>query len=136
MDITPRIVTQADLKECGLSDYVVRQVVKGLSFSSGKRGLRLYKTSDIVLAIKIKISNSKTRSTTCEKLQYVLCWLNNASNVIKIDFLKNLSLEERAEVLQARIEVADNNMEAGVLKDYEEVQKRVEAALAGSKLAR
>jgi len=45
-------------------------------------------------------------------------------------------LEERAKILKAPIEAADSSMEAGILKEYEEVQKRVEAALAGSKLAR
>lgn len=136
MDNTPRVVTQADLRERGLSDYIVRQIVKDLSFSRGKRGLRLYETSDIVSAIKIKLANSRTRLTTHEKLQYVLSWLKGESNVIKVDFLKNLLLEERAKTLKARIEAADSSMEAGILKEYEEVQKRVEAALAGSKLLR
>lgn len=136
MDNTPRIVTQADLRERGLSDYIVRHIVKGLSFSRGKKGLRLYETSDIVSAIKIKLTNPRIRSTTREKLQYVLAWLKGESNVIKVDFLKNLSLEERAKTLKARIEAAGSSMEAGVLKEYEEVQKRVQAALAGPKLMR
>lgn len=136
MNNIPRIVTQSDLRERGLSDYMVRQIVKNLSFSRAKRGLRLYETSDIVAAIKIKLANSRTRSTTREKLQRVLSWLNGESNVIKVDFLKNLSLEEQAKTLKSRIEAADSSMEAGVLKEYEEIQKRVEAALAGSKLVR
>jgi hypothetical protein len=136
MNNIPRLVTQSDLKERGLSDYMVRQIVKDLSFSRSKRGLRLYETSDVVLAIKIKLANSRTRLTTREKLQYVLSWLNAKSNVIRIDFLKNLSLEERAKILKSRIEAADSSMEANVLKEYEEVQKKVEAALLGSKLVR
>lgn len=136
MDNTPRIVIQSDLRERGLSSYMVRQIVKGLCFSSGKRGLRLYETSDIVSAIKIKLASSRTRSVTREKLQSLLSWLKGESNVIKVDFLKNLSLEERAKTLKARIEAADSSMEAGVLKEYEEVQKRIETALAGSKLVR
>jgi len=136
MNNIPRIVTQSDLRERGLSDYMVRQIVKNLSFSRAKRGLRLYETSDIVAAIKIKLANSRTRSTTREKLQRVLSWLNGESNVIKVDFLKNLSLEEQAKTLKSRIEAADSSIEAGVLKEYEEIQKRVEAALAGSKLVR
>lgn len=137
MNNIPRIVTQSDLRERGLSDYMVRQIVKDLSFTSKvKRGLRLYETSDVVSAIKIKLANSRTRSTTREKLQCVLSWLNGESNVIKVDSLKNLLLEERAKTLKSRIEAADSSMEAGVLKEYEEVQKRVEAALAGSKLVR
>jgi hypothetical protein len=136
MDSKPRIVTQADLRERGLSGYIVRQLVKDLSSSSGKRSLRLYEVSDVISAIKVKLANSRTRSRTREKLQYVLSWLKGESNVIRVDFLKNLSLEERAETLKARIEAADTNMEAGVLREYEEIQKRIEAALAGSKLAR
>ncbi|MEX0271085.1 hypothetical protein AB3R30_18265 [Leptolyngbyaceae cyanobacterium UHCC 1019] len=136
MNNIPRIVTQSDLRGRGLSDYMVRRIVKGLSFSRAKRGLRLYETSDVVSAIKIKLANSKIRSTTREKLQYMLSWLNVESNVIKVDFLKNLSLEERAKTLEFRIETAKSSMEAGVLKEYEEVQKRVEAALAGSNLVR
>jgi hypothetical protein len=136
MNNIPRIVTQSDLRERGLSNYMVRQIVKDLSFSRAKKGLRLYEASDIVSAIKIKLANSRTRSTTRKKLQRLLSWLNGESNVIKVDFLKNLSLEERAKTLKSRIEAVDSSMEAGVLREYEEVQKRVEAALVGSKLVR
>lgn len=136
MDNTPRVVTQADLRERGFSDYMVRHIVKGLSFLRGKKGLRLYDASDIVSAIKIKLANLRTRSTTREKLQYALSWLTGESNVIKVDFLKNLSPGERAKILKARIEAADSDMKAGVLKEYEKIQKRVEAALAGSRVVR
>lgn len=136
MNNRPRIVTQSDLREHGLSEYLVRQIVKGLSFSKAKSGLRFYETSDIVSSIKMKLANSRTRSTTCGKLEYVLSWLNGDSNVIKGDFLKNLSLEEQAKTLKCRIEADDISMEADILKEYEEIKKRVEAALAGSKLVR
>lgn len=136
MNNIPRIATQSDLRGHGLSDYMVRQIVQELSFLRTKTGLRLYETSDIVSAIKMKLANSRTRSTTREKLQNVLSWLSGESNVIKVDFLKNLSLEERAKTLKSRIEAADKSMEASVLKEYEEVQKRVGVALAGSKLVR
>ncbi|QJB24603.1 hypothetical protein [Limnospira fusiformis] len=136
MNNIPRIITQSDLRGRGLSDYMVRQIVKDLSFSRAKRGLRLYEASDVISAVKIKLANPRTRSTTCEKLQQVLSWLEGESNVIKVDFLKNLSLKERAKTLKSRIEAADISMEAGILKEYEEVQKKVEAALAGSKLMR
>lgn len=130
----PRIVTQEDLREHGLSHYIVRQIVQGLSFSRRKNGLRLYTNSDIVTAIKNKLVKSHTRHTTCDKLQSVLVWLQGESNVIRVDFFKNLSLEERVETLKNRIEVADRSMEANVLKEYEEIQKRVQVALTGSKL--
>lgn len=134
MDNVLRIVTQEDLREHGLSDYGVRQIVKSLGFSRRKNGLRLYTNSDIVAAIESKLAKSRTRRTTREKLQYVLTWLKGESNVIKVDFLKHLSLEERVETLKTRIEAADRSMEVNVLKEYEEVQKRVQAVLAGSKL--
>lgn len=130
----PRIVTQEDLREHGLSNYMVRQIVQGLSFSRRKNGLRLYTNSDIVTAIKNKLVKSHTRHTTSEKLQSVLVWLQGESNVIRVDFLKNLSLEERVETLKDRIEAADRSMEANVLKEYEEIQKRINAVLVGSKL--
>jgi len=133
MDKVPRIVTQEDLREYGLSDYLVKQVVKGLDFSRRKSGLRLYATSNVVAAIESKLAKSRTRHTTREKLQHPLAWLKDESNVIKVDFLKNLTLEERVEVLKFRIEAADQNMEANVLREYEEVQKRIQATLSGSK---
>ena len=133
MDNVPRIVTQADLRDHGLSDYLVRQIVKSLDFSRKKNGLRLYANSDIVASIESKLAKLRTRRTTRKKLQYALAWLRGESNVIKVDFLKNLSLEERVETLKSRIEAADRSMEAKVLKEYEEVQKRIQAALAGSK---
>lgn len=131
MNNAPRIVTQADLRGCGLSNYMVRQLVQNLNFARGKRGLRLYEVSDLVAAIKLKLASPKVRSETREQLHYVLSWLNNDSNIIKVDFLKNLSLEERAKILKTRIEAADIRIKNGTLKEYEEVQKRVEAALLG-----
>ena len=71
---------------------------------------------------------------TSKKLQFVLAWLKGESNLIKVDFLKNLSLEERVETLKTRIDTADKSMKANVLKEYEQVQKRVQVALTGSKL--
>jgi hypothetical protein len=134
VDNGSRIVTQADLREHGLSSYLIGKVVKGLDFSSRKSGLRLYTNSDIIAAIEGKLAQPKTRSVTREKLRSALVWLRGESNVIKVDFLKNLSLEERVETLKSRIEVADRNLEANVLKEYEAVQKRIRAALAGSRL--
>jgi len=133
MDKVPRIVTQEDLREYGLSDYLVKQVVKGLDFSRRKSGLRLYATSNVVAAIESKLAKPITRYTTPEKLQHPLACLKDQSNVIKVDFLRNLTLEERVEVLKSRIEVADKNMEANVLREYEEVQKRIQATLSVSK---
>lgn len=133
MDKVPRLVTQADLREHGFSDYLVRQIVKELDFSRRKSGLRLYATSDVVAAIERKVAKPRTLHTTREKLQYALGWLRGESNVIKVDFLKNLAPEERVKVLKSRIEAADKNMEANVLREYEEVQQRIQAALSGSK---
>ncbi|NJL03151.1 MAG: hypothetical protein HC838_03335 [Spirulinaceae cyanobacterium RM2_2_10] len=131
-DKAPRIVTQADLRAYGLSNYMVRRLIKGLIFSTGQHGLRLYATPDVVLAIKSKLSQPRTRPETRGQLHRVLAWLGDESNVIRVDFLKNLSLEERAKVLKARTGTAERNMKAGVLKEYEDVQKRGEAVLAGS----
>ncbi|MBO1048259.1 MAG: hypothetical protein HEQ10_11130 [Dolichospermum sp. DEX182a] len=134
MDNVPHIVTQADLIEHGLSDYMVREIVQGLDFSRRKNGLRLYTNSDIVAAIESKIAKSRTRPMTSKKLQFILARLKGESNLIKVDFLKNLSLEERVETLKTRIDAADKSMKANVLKEYEQVQKRVQVALTGSKL--
>lgn len=134
MDNVSRIVTQTDLREHGLSDYGVRQIVQDLGFSRRKNGLRLYTNSDIVAAIESKLAKSRTRRTTREKLQSILTWLKGESNVIKVDFLKNLSLEERVETLKIRIKAADRSIEVNVLKEYAEIQKRVQAVLVCSKL--
>jgi CRISPR/Cas system-associated endonuclease Cas3-HD len=133
MNKVPRIVTQADLRDHGLSDYLVRQIVKELDFSRRKSGLRLYATSDVVAAIERKLAKPRTLYTNREKLQDALAWLRGKSNVIKVDFLKNLALEERVEVLKSRIEAADKNMEANVLREYEDIQRRIQAVLSGSK---
>ena len=134
MDNVSHIVTQADLIEHGLSDYMVREIVQGLDFSRRKNGLRLYTNSDIVAAIESKIAKSRTSPRTSKKLQFILARLKGESNLIKVDFLKNLSLEERVETLKTRIDAADKSMKANVLKEYEQVQKRVQMALTGSKL--
>jgi hypothetical protein len=134
MDNITRIVTQEDLIEHGLSKYMITEIVQGLDFSRRKNGLRLYANSDIIVAIESKIAKSRTLPMTSKKLQFVLAWLKGESNLIKVDFLKNLSLEERIETLKTRIDAADKSMKANVLKEYEQVQKRVQVALTGSKL--
>ena len=134
MDNIPRIVTQEDLIEHGLSKYMITEIVQGLDFSRRKNGLRLYANSDIIVAIESKIAKSRTLPMTSKKLQFILAWLKCESNLIKVDFLKNLSLEERIETLKTRIDAADKSMKANVLKEYEQVQKRVQVALTGSKL--
>lgn len=133
MDRLPRIVTQADLRERGLSNYLVRQIIQGLDFSKRKSGFRLYAASDVVAAIERKLSKPKTHNTTSEKLQQLLAWLRGEPNVVKVDFLKNLTLEERVEVLKERIEAADEDIEAN-LSEYEEIQRKVQAALSESKV--
>ena len=133
MDRVPRIVTQADLREHGLSDYLVRQIVKDLNFSRRKTGLRLYANSDVAASIESKLAKPKTRHTTIKKLQEALIWLRGESNVIEVDFLKNLTLEERVEVLKSRIEAADEDIEANLLR-YEEVKQRIQSTLSGAKV--
>ncbi|EAW37420.1 hypothetical protein [Lyngbya sp. PCC 8106] len=130
MDKVPFFVTQDDLRNHGLSDYLVRQIVKGLDFVRRKNGLRLYSTLDVVAAIENKLAQPKTRNTTHEKLKPVLAKLKGESNVIKVDFLQNLSLEERVKVLQSRIEAADQDLENTVLKEYEEVRRKIQEALS------
>jgi hypothetical protein len=136
MEEPPRILTQSDLKDQGWSDYLIRQIVKNLDYKRIKDGLRLYKTSDIIVSIEHKLAKPKTRKPTRDRLQTTLAWLRGDSNIIEVDFLQNLSLEQKAEVLKARIEDADKNMEdSNMLDKYEELQKRVKAALADSKFS-
>lgn len=132
MDKVPFFVTQDDLRNHGLSDYLVKQIVKRLDFVRRKNGLRLYSTLDVVAAIENKLAQPKTRNITREKLKPMLAKFKGESNVIKVDFLRNLSLEERVRVLQSRIEAADQEMESNVLKEYEEVRRKIQEALSKS----
>ncbi len=56
------------------------------------------------VSVTAKLSNTKTKPETRKKLQRLLTWLNGQSNVIAVDFLKNLAPEKRIEVLMGRIE--------------------------------
>ncbi|MCU0566604.1 MAG: hypothetical protein MUF49_08410 [Oculatellaceae cyanobacterium Prado106] len=130
MDNTFRAVTQLDLRAQGLSDYRIRLIVKNLNFSRRKTGLRIYDASDVITAIEGQLASEKISSDTRSSLLGVLVHLKGQSNVIRVDFLKNLSLEERAKALKTQIEAADADV-IDVLGEYEEIKRKTQATLAG-----
>lgn len=97
-------ITQLHLKSFGLSDYLVRQIVKGLKACQTKSGFKEYAASDMKASFEAKLLNPKTKPQTREKLQRVIAWLEGESNVIEVDFLRRLPHEKRIEVLNARIQ--------------------------------
>lgn len=97
-------VTKLHLQAFGLSNYAVRQLVKGLDAASTNSGLKEYFASDIKTSIKKRLENSKVQAENQAKLQRVLTWLNGESNVIPVDFLQGLTPEKKIEVLRTRIQ--------------------------------
>ena len=97
-------LTQLHLKSFGVSNYLVRQIVKGLKFSQATGGFKEYALPDVKASIEAKLSNAKTKPKSREQLERVLSRLEGESNIIEVDFLKRLSPEKRVEVLNARNE--------------------------------
>jgi|SRR5919202_4220452 hypothetical protein len=97
-------LTQLDLKAFGISDYLVREICRGLKFSQIKGGVKEYKLLDIKASIEKKLSQAQTRPKTRKDLQIVLDSLESKSNIVEVDFLKKLTPKERTEFLKNRRE--------------------------------
>ncbi|CDM98162.1 hypothetical protein RZS08_05675 [Arthrospira platensis SPKY1] len=94
-------ITRLHLKSLGLTDYLVREIVKELP--SEKENLyNIYSVSDVQKSIQQKLNNPRTKDTSRKKLAVVLEWLDGKSNVIEVDFLKNLTPDQRLEFLYKR----------------------------------
>jgi len=104
-------LTKLHLRAFDLSDYAIRQLVKGLDATLTKSGLKEYFASDIKMSLEKKLENPKIHAENRAKLQKVLIWLKGESNVISVDFLKGLSPEKKIEVLRARIKELETQEE-------------------------
>lgn len=94
------LLTKADLTSLGFSEYLVREVCKGLNSVSLEKGIRGYAQTDLKDAIINKLSQAKIKPQTRENLQVALRLMSDKSNVIEVDFLRKLSLEERISFLR------------------------------------
>lgn len=97
-------LTKLYLQAFSLSDYTIKQLVKGLEAVSINGSLNEYVASNVKAAVEERLANSRIQAENRAKLQRVLTWLNGDSNVIQVDFLKRLSPEKRIEVLRSRIQ--------------------------------
>lgn len=97
-------LTKLYLQAFGLSDYTIKQLVKGLEAVSTNGSLNEYVASNVKAAVEQRLANSRIKAENRAKLQRVLTWLNGDSNVIQVDFLKGSSPEKRIEVLRSRIQ--------------------------------
>lgn len=100
-------LTKLHLRAFGLSDYTIKQLVKGVSSAILQDSLKEYDATAIVNAIETRLKNPKIQPESRAQLQRVLTWLNGESNVIPVDFLKRLSPEKRIEVLYTRLQELD-----------------------------
>ncbi|MFO7145301.1 hypothetical protein B9T16_29710, partial [Arthrospira sp. PCC 8006] len=94
-------ITRLHLKSLGLTDYLVREIVKDLPYEK-ESSYNIYSVSDVQNSIQHKLNNPRTKDTSREKLAVVLEWLDGKSNVIEVDFLKNLPPDKRLEFLYKR----------------------------------
>jgi hypothetical protein len=113
-------VTKLHLQAFGLSDYVIKQLVKGLDAASTNGGRKEYFASDIKASVEKRLKNHKVRAANQAKLQRVLTCLNGESNIIQVDFLKGLSPEKKIEVLRARIQELEVQ-EQGLTEETEQL---------------
>ncbi|GAX37661.1 hypothetical protein [Nodularia sp. NIES-3585] len=92
--------TKTDLKAIGFSEYLIKDICKGLAFVFLEVGVRGYNRSDLKAAIMNKLSQTNIRLQTRKNLQTALSLVDEKSNVIEVDFLGKLTLEERIDFLK------------------------------------
>lgn len=97
-------LTKLYLQAFGLSDYIIKQVVKGLDPVSTKDRLKEYAVPDVIASVEARLANPKILAESRSKLEKVLTWLKGESNLIPVDFLKGLSNQKKIEALRARIQ--------------------------------
>lgn len=97
-------LTKLHLQAFGLSDYMMRQIFKDLHAKSTIARLNEYSVPDVRAAVEKRLANPKIQPRTREILRKVLFWLKGESNVIAVDFLQDLSPEEKIEILRARVQ--------------------------------
>ena len=120
-------ITQSDLQSLGFSGYWIRKICKGLAFSRMKSGAKLYKRAEVKASIEEKISQPRIQPKTKEHLQVALDLLDGKSNVIEVDFLKNLSRKEKIEFLTNNREELRQKGEA-ILRDVDEVLRSTKSS--------
>lgn len=115
-------LTQSDLKSLGFSNYLIREICKDLPFTTMKSGAREYNRSDLRESVTKKLSQPRTKPKTRECLQVALKLLEDKSNVIEVDFLRNLTPEQRIDFLKNYREDIRMKGET-ILKNVNEVLK-------------
>ncbi len=104
METVIKNITKRELKSLGLTDYLIKEVVKGLKAIREAQGFYVYSASDVKTSVEKKLANPRTQETSKEKLRKVINWLEGKSNLIKVDFLQNLPPEQKIVVLKERLE--------------------------------
>ncbi|MFP4253144.1 MAG: hypothetical protein ACLFQP_00445 [Halothece sp.] len=123
MNNKPQKVTKLFLKSLGLSNYLIKQIVKNANYSVEIGGYRLYSTTDIINSIEVKLENPRTKSNTKQKLKTLLKTLQGESNVVQVDFLQKLSPENRIKVLKDQLTELEKEEKQLTQETSELVQK-------------
>jgi hypothetical protein len=103
MDNINEKLTRLHLKAFGLSNYTIGKIFKGLNAVEKHGTLKMYTECDVITSVQKMLENSKIKTNNRTKLQRVLASLTGETNVIPVDFLKDLSNEDRLKVLSGRI---------------------------------
>jgi len=104
METVIKNITKRELKSLGLTDYLIKEIVKGLKAMREAEGFYVYPASDVKTSVEKKLANPRTQETSKEKLRKVINWLEGKSNLIQVDFLQNLPPEKKIFVLKERLE--------------------------------
>lgn len=121
-------LTQSDLVSLGLSKNLVKEICRDLSFTRMKNGVKLYNYSEIQNSIKSRLKKPGIKLQTKEKLEITLSLLSNQSKVIEVDFLRNLTTNERIEFWKNYREELREKGEV-ILKDVDKILKEAKSLL-------
>ncbi|NEO84750.1 MAG: hypothetical protein F6J87_10920 [Spirulina sp. SIO3F2] len=108
------------LRALGLSDYTIRQLVKSLAFSTNGQAHQ-YLVADLKQAIQYRLEHSNITPKTQATLQQAQRLLLGQSNVIQVDFLRNVPLDEKIRRLHYQNEQ--------LFREEQELRRRTEAVL-------
>ncbi|MGC9503297.1 hypothetical protein [Baaleninema sp.] len=97
-------VTRLQLKLYGLSDYQIRKILKNIKAVKSDSRFKEYPTEKVTASIQKRLYNPRIKEHTRVDLERALLFIEGGSNIVKVDFLQNLSPEQRLEFLYSQIE--------------------------------
>ncbi|MEM8642232.1 MAG: hypothetical protein AAGG51_25970 [Cyanobacteria bacterium P01_G01_bin.54] len=121
-------VSRFDLRAFGLSDYLIRQLTRGLTFNRENR-FKVYSVVDLLGSVSQKLAKPRTMAKTRMILENLRLKLQGESNVIRVEFGQPLAPHEEVQRLQQEL-VEFNQNRQQVLDRTDQVLSKAKRMIA------